>query len=246
MSLTAQQAAFAAFLVGASDSPPAGLAAADRAQIYRNNVRLSLTAALAANFPVTAALVGPDYFAQAARQFLRTHLPSRPDMACYGESFAAFLADAPGIADYPYVPEVARLERAMIEALLAPAAETLVAADFAKVPEASFAEVSFVAHPSTRLVQSPFAIADIWQAHQIAKRPDLSKVALDVSQGVALARPAALVEWRALDPDDARFLSALLSGVRIADAVADLPDSFDLTQSLLGHLQAGVFTRLHP
>lgn len=246
MSLAAQQAALAAFLVGECDVPPAGLADADRAQIYRNNVRLSLTGALAANFPVTAALVGPDYFAQAARQFLRTHLPSRPDMACYGESFAAFLADAPGIADYPYVPEVARLERAMIEALLAPAAETLAASDFAEIPEASFAEVRFVAHPSTRLVQSTFAIADIWQAHQATPVPDLSGISLDASQGVALTRPGALVEWHTLDPDDARFLSALLSGARIVEAVADLPDSFDLASALLGHLQAGVFTRLHP
>ena len=246
MSLAAQQAAFAAFLVGASDAPPEGLADAHRAQIYRNNVRLSLTGALAANFPVTAALVGPDYFAQAARQFLRTHLPSRPDMACYGESFAAFLADAPGMADYPYVPEVARLERAMIEALLAPAAETLMASDFAGVPEASFAELRFVAHPSTRLVQSAFAIADIWQAHQTPHPPDLAEITLDASQGVALTRPKSLVEWRALAPDDAGFLSALLSGACIAEAVADLPDSFDLTQALLGHLQAGVFTRFHP
>jgi hypothetical protein len=246
MSLAAQQAAFAAFLVGECDAPPEGLVDADRAQIYQNNVRVSLTGALAANFPVTAALVGSDYFAQAARQFLRSHLPSRPDMACYGESFAAFLADAPGITDYPYVPEVARLERAMIEALLAPAAETLAAQDFAEVPEASFAEVRFVAHPSTRLVQSTFAIADIWQAHQAPHAPDLSGIALDALQCVALARPEASVEWRTLEPSDARFLSALLCGARIIEAVADLPDSFDLASALLGHLQAGVFTRLQP
>ncbi|WP_052711471.1 HvfC/BufC N-terminal domain-containing protein [Elstera litoralis] len=184
MSLAAQQTAFAAYLLGASDAPPAGLHAPERAQIYRNNVRLSLTAALAANFPVTATLVGADYFAQAARHFLRAHPPARPDMASYGADFPAFLATAPGMADFPYVAEVARLERAMIETLLAPAAPALAASDFAAVPEASFAALRFTAHPSARLVQSSFAVADLWQAHQTADTPDLSSLALDEPQSL--------------------------------------------------------------
>ncbi|MFY8105473.1 MAG: putative DNA-binding domain-containing protein [Elstera sp.] len=244
MSLAAHQTRFAAYLSGESGSPPPGLSQPERAQIYRNNVRLSLTAALAANFPVTLALVGESYFDQAARQFLRSHLPTRPDMACYGEAFPAFLASAPGMADYPYVPEVARLERAMIEALLAAPAETLTAAAFAAVPPDGFADLRFTAHPSTRLVQSVFAIGDLWQAHQ-QPAPDLSTIAINAFQTLALCRPHTRVEWRLLTAEDARFLCALLSGASIADAVERLPDDFDLTRALLGHLQAGVFTQLH-
>ncbi len=244
MSLAAHQARFAAYLSGQSETPPLGLLEGARAQIYRNTVRLSLTAALAANFPVTRTLVGEMYFGQAARQFLRTHLPTRPDMACYGEAFPAFLASAPGIADYSYVPEVARLERAMIEALLADPAETLNPAAFAAVPPDAFAHLRFLAHPSTRLVQSVYAIGDLWQAHQHPV-PDLAAIKIDAPQSLALVRPQATVEWRLLAAADARFLCALLSGASIAEAVEWLPDDFDLTQALLGHLQAGVFTRLY-
>jgi hypothetical protein len=245
MSLAAHQARFASYLSGQSDTPPIGLIEPERAQIYRNNVRSSLTAALAANFPVTQALVGQDYFGQAARQFLRTHLPTRPDMACYGEAFAAFLVSAPGIADYPYVPDVARLERAMIEALLAEPIETVTAAAFAAVPPEEFADLRFSAHPSTRLVQSVYAIGDLWQAHQ-QPIPDLTALQIHEPQSLALVRLNRLVEWRILAADDAEFLRALISGASIAEAVETLPDDFDLTQALLGHLQAGVFARLHP
>jgi hypothetical protein len=244
MSLAAQQAGFAAYLLGESDTPPPGLHAPERAQIYRNNVRLSLTAALAANFPVTAKLVGEEYFAQVARHFLRAYPPSQPDMARYGADFPAFLGTAPGMADFPYVPEVARVERAMIEALLAPAAPPLAASDFAAVPEASFADLRFSAHPSTRLIQSAFAVADLWQAHQATNTPDLSGMALDRPQSLVLTRPDVRVEWQVLAPDDARFLSALLAGASIAEAVADEPEGFDLTDALLGLLRASVFTRL--
>jgi hypothetical protein len=52
------------------------------------------------------------------------------------------------------------------------------------------------------------------------------------------------VEWQVLAPDDALFLSALLAGASIAEAVADEPEGFDLTDALLGLLRASVFTRL--
>ncbi|KJV08736.1 hypothetical protein VZ95_15815, partial [Elstera litoralis] len=117
---------------------------------------------------------------------------------------------------------------------------------FAAVPEASFAALRFTAHPSARLVQSSFAVADLWQAHQTADTPDLSSLALDEPQSLVLTRPDGRVEWRVLAPDDAQFLSGLLAGASIAEAVVDLPESFDLSEALLGLLHARAFTRLHP
>lgn len=245
MSLADLQQAFAAYLLGQSDAPPVGIQPLQHAQVYRNNVRLSITDALAANFPVTLALVGMDYFSQAARQFLQAHTPDRPDMACYGAAFPAFLASAPGMTDFPYVPEVARFERAMIDALLAPAAPTLTASDFAAIPHESFAGLRFTAHPSVRLIQSGFAVADVWQAHQDNPSPDLAAMVLNAPQWILVSRPGARVEWRVLSADEATFLRALLTGTPIAEAVADLPESFDLTEALVGHLRGGVFSRLH-
>ncbi len=240
MSLAAYQAEFAAYLCGGGDTPPV---APERATIYRNNVRLSLSAALAANFPVTQALLGDEYFHQAARVFLRDNLPKRPDMADYGAEFPGFLARLPELTDYPFVPDVARSERAMIEALLAPHAPPLTADAFATVPPDGFAGLRFAAHPSTRLVRSPYAIADLWRLHQ-GQMPDLSTFDPHRAQTLLILRPDTQIEWVALEAEAAKFASALLSGETIAEAVEPLAEDFDLTAALLHLLHLGVFSGL--
>ena len=65
MSLAASQADFAAALLDPSpDAAPAGSSdlAARRFRVYRNNVRVALTEALAAAYPVTARVVGAPFF----------------------------------------------------------------------------------------------------------------------------------------------------------------------------------------
>lgn len=234
------QAAFAAYLCGVTDVPP-GMS--DRATIHRNNVRLSLTAALAANFPVTQVLVGDAYFAQAARRFIRDHLPERPDLADYGAEFPAFLTVLPELAAYPFIPDVARAERAMVEALLAPAAPVLAADAFALIPADRFTDLCFVAHPATRLVRSLHPIADLWAAHR-AETPDLSGLDPHRAQAMLIVRPGETVEWRTLEAAETAFVSALLSGWSIGEAAEPLPGGFDLAEALLRLLQAGVFTGL--
>ncbi len=240
VNLASFQADFATYLCGASATPPVSSA---RANVYRNNVRLSLSAALAANFPVTEALVGAEFFAQAARQFLRDHLPDRPEMAAYGAAFPGFLVALPELAAYPFVPDVARVERAMIEALLAPDAPRLTADAFSAIPPDAFASLRFAAHPSTRLVRAAYAVADLWAAHQDGL-PDLTALDPFQPQAMLIARPDDRVEWRALAPSDAIFLDQLLSGAPIDAAIGPLPEDFDLTAALLIALQAGVFTGL--
>lgn len=240
MRLAAFQAEFAAYLCGASDTPPVD---PDRATIYRNNVRLSLSAALAVNFPVTRALVGEDYFHQAARRFVRNNLPQRPDMADYGAEFPGFLASLPDLDGYPFIPDVARSERAMIEALLAPHAPALTAEAFTTVAPDGFAELRFVAHPSTRLLRSAYAVADLWAAHRAAN-PDLTRLDPHAPQAMLIVRREERIEWLSLDADAAQFTSTLLSGETIAEAVSSLPDTFDLTEALVQLLQAGIFTGL--
>lgn len=241
MNLGAFQADFAAYLCGTRAEPP--VVSPARAQVYRNNVRLSLSAALAANFPVTEALIGADYFGQAARRFLRDHLPDRPEMAAYGAVFPDFLAQLPDLADYPFVPDVARVERAMIEALLAPDAPPLRAEDFSIVPADAFATLRFEAHPSARLVRSTYAVADLWAAHQTVP-PDLTKLDPRQPQAMLIARSEGQVIWQTLPASAALFLSQLLAGEPINTAADSLPEDFDLTAALLIGLQTGAFTRL--
>ena len=92
------QAEFAAALLDAERPVPAGLCAwngsdpARRFAVYRNNVIVSLVAALADTFPVLRQLVGDEFFDAMAGLYVRAHPPTSPVLAHYGEGLADWLA----------------------------------------------------------------------------------------------------------------------------------------------------------
>ena len=71
--------------VGLTDA--AGHAAGSRFDVYRNNVSVSLTEALATGFPVIEKLVGEAFFTAMAGVFLRAHPPRSPVLARWGDAF---------------------------------------------------------------------------------------------------------------------------------------------------------------
>ena len=78
------EAIFAEALLGAEPTLPPGIVAhtgavpARRFAVYRNNVMASLGAALAQRYPVIERLVGGEFFAAMARQFVTQHPPRSP------------------------------------------------------------------------------------------------------------------------------------------------------------------------
>ena len=71
--------------------PSPGLDAARRLRLYRNNLFESLTAALAAVYPVTQQLVGEDFFRALARRFIPA-FPSRSgNLHDFGAELPAFI-----------------------------------------------------------------------------------------------------------------------------------------------------------
>jgi hypothetical protein len=94
-----------------------------RLDIYRNNYRIGLKEALQATFPVTARLVGDNFFRAMAKEFTRAHPPSVPCLAEYGDNFPAFIADFEPAQSVPYLSDVALFEWLMNEAAHQPAYE---------------------------------------------------------------------------------------------------------------------------
>src|SRR4030067_705372 len=79
-------------------------------QVYRNNVFLSLTGALAAVYPVVRRLVGEGFFDYLADSFIRAHRPGSGNLHDFGVELAEFLAGFPACAPHPYLADVARPE----------------------------------------------------------------------------------------------------------------------------------------
>lgn len=247
------QSVFAAALLNPDLPCPGGLTSWNgsdpevRFAVYRNNVTVSLIDALADTFPVVQALVGEEFFRAMARVFAQLSPPRSRLMVYYGDTFADFVASFPPAASVPYLADVARLEMARVHAYHAADAaaiqtETLQAAlaDPEQLPS-----LLLHVHPSVQLIESPFAVASLWAAHQGALC--MTSVDPDVAQAALVFRLGLDVDTVELTPGDARFFSALQTGQSLLDAAQAATSSdaeFDLSQALAWLLRWQLITHI--
>lgn len=220
---------------------PDGLPSARRFAVYRNNVTAGLVRALQESYPAVAALVGEAFFQAMAREHARACPPRWPAMFDYGADFPAFIASFAPAAGLPYLADVARLERAWVEAYHAAEATCLTRAQLAGLPMDQAECLPLPLHPSARVLRSPWPALTIWQMH--TGEAPLAPVDLQAGgQDVLVVRPDALVEVYALPAGAAAFASALAAGAGLGQATAlALEDAqgFDLPATLGGLVDAG-------
>ncbi len=242
------QADFAAALASSDPAArPQGLdgEAADRFRVYRNNFYHGVGQQLGEAYPVVRRLVGDAFFFATARDFLDTHPPRSRSLALFGVEFPAFLEGFPPAASLPYLADVARLERAWLEALHSADAVPL-APGCLTVEDETLAGMRFAAHPAARIVTSDFPIFDLWHANRA--HADAGPLSLQaVAQSALVTRPELRVELRALSPAQSVFVRALFAGDALDDAfeAATARDqAFDLSATFRELLAAGAFTRI--
>ncbi len=247
-SLAEVQQAFAAALrdpqqpIPRSCVDPDGNADEKRFAVYRNNVASSLIDCLAESYPAVQRLLGEDYFRETARVYAAQRLPRSPVMLEYGGGFPAFLEQFEPLADLPYLADVARIERAWLEAYHAAEAAPIDPATLAGVPADSAGDLCLTLHPSVRLVRSPFPALSIW--HMNIADAEVQPIDLEAGgEDVLVARPEAEVQVRALPAGGAVFLAALVNGETLcqaADRALRSYAEFNLTDHLTGMLETGL------
>lgn len=152
--------------------------ALDRLAIYRGNVVAAITKALQAAYPVIERIVGEEFFAALARAYWQQHPSEEGDLYCYGASFADFVAHFPHTQQFPYLPDVARLEWAAHQAYGAADVSALHLSALIDRDANQLGTLRFEFHPAVHLLHSLFPIATIWQQHQTN---DFDEISIDLS-----------------------------------------------------------------
>ncbi len=233
----------AALLQRAPDAHPPALDArsARRFRVYRNNVHGALIGALVDAYPVLQRLVGADFFAAMAREFILAEPAREATLALYGHGFAAFIEGFEPAGPVAYLADIARLERARLEALHAADAMGVAAAALPVDGERLLA-TRFEAHPATRLVESAHPIVSIWLANP-GDEPASSILARRESALVTRARFE--VGTQLLDEAGTGFTRSLLQGETVANAyasAASIAADFDVATIFSRLLEAGAFS----
>ncbi len=216
-----------------------GLSASRRIGIYRNNVFNSLSEALRVSYAVVERLVGAEFFAHAARAYVRD-VPSRSgNLHDYGAAFPDYLAQLPGAAELAYLPDVARLEWACQEVFHAAEAEPLELEALAAVPPERYGELCLCLHPASRLLVSHFPVFRIWQVNQEGYRGEDT---VDLGMGgvrLLVIRRGIETEIEELSTGEYALLAALREERPLAmacDAALAVEPALDLAASLCAQI----------
>jgi hypothetical protein len=178
-----------------------------------------------------------------ARFHIRETPPTSPLLFDYGRDFPAFIERYPYAQEMPWLGDVARLERAWLDAYHAADARPLKTQALSQLPTANLEALRFLVHPATRIIRSAYSAASIFTANRV----ETPSPSIDAStpEDSLITRPYMSVEVRPLPPGGAVFLASLVSGRTLsvaAGAAFEASQAFDLAGNVAGFLEAGVFS----
>lgn len=182
-----------------------------RMAVYQNNVVHGVIEVLRAAYPAVARLVGADFFAPMAKVYWQEFPPTQAVMSLYGKAFADFIAGYAPAAELVYLADVARLDRAWLEAHHAVDAPALDPGQIASLAPDALPELAPGLHPSVSLWSSAWPAYQIWRSNRDEAEP--VRITLRPEASFALVwRHRGTVHHRALSAADHDFLSALARG----------------------------------
>jgi len=226
---------------------PNGKMAGKRYNVYRNNVTVSLIDSLAAIYPAVQRVTGVDFFRAMARFHVRAMPPVSPLLFEYGRDFPNFIDTYEYAQGLPWLADVARIERAWLDAYHAADVTPLSAEMLAAIPPELLARAVLTTHPATRIVRSRYGAVTIFAAKR-SNRP-VGYIGAGIPEDALITRPDAEVVVRNLPEGGAEFLTSLMAGQPLGEAAASAlqgSPQFDIAANIAGMIEAGAFTTINP
>jgi hypothetical protein len=219
-----------------------------RAAVYRNTYAAGCAEALESSFPAVSALVGRDYFRALAQAYVGEHPPLRRSLVGYGAAMADFLRSFPPVAQLPYLPAVATLDRAWLEAHVAADAEPLTAEHAAALERAAGLDsVTVDLHPSAQRIAMNWTVYPLWAALRAGETPGEAALQLSRAEDAVLVwRPGQEVRHRRLSGAEAAFLGETEGGSTLAEAAgaaAHVDPDADIAALFAQLLHDGILVR---
>jgi Putative DNA-binding domain len=208
-------------------------------QAYQSHGLALAERALGAAYPVIAQLMGAENFAALSPHFWRSHPPVGGDMGQWGDGLANFLADAPQLADEPFLADVACIEWALHRAAFA-ADSSPDLASFGLLSAEPPAMPSLQLSPGVWLLDSAYPVVSVIQAHGLPladRKPALAHAADLLARGTG---EKALVWREGFKPSlrqtgtaEYALLLALQAGHSLEAALAQADRAEDKTGELI-------------
>ncbi len=213
------------------------LSAIERVHIYANAYFCRLLDCLDEEFPATFAVVGSDNFAALVRDYLLACPPTEPSIFYAGRYLYGFLRNHPFAKRWPFITELARLERAILDVFHAADASTLSDEAMRTIPPARWPELKLQLHPAVEILRNEWRVTDVLSAVESGR--EWSEPAHQKAT-VIVWRQNAQVYYRNVEDVEAGALALLSEGASFAaicEVIAALATGSD-HGALIGRLLA--------
>jgi len=198
-------------------NPQGGVDGVERLSVYAEGYVERTRQALEEVYEAIRHLLGARRFAQLSRAYAET-VPSRTyNLSRRGEALPEFLAGHPLTREFPFLPDLARLEWRVNQAFHAAEQPPMDSTRLSAFSLDAWQRMRLIFQPSVSLVASDWPILDLWDART---RPvaEVSLELIDRPQRVLVFRAGVQVRCELLGDPPFHLMDALLSGRSLGEA----------------------------
>ncbi len=177
------------------------LSALERVEIYANMYFYRLLDSLKEDYPGVLAVAGEVEFHNLITDYLLAHPPAHFSLRYAGSHLPEFLRAHRLARSRPFLPALAELERAILDAFDAPDASPLEPSALEAIPPAQWPEIRFLPSPSLRLLALDWNLEEVWEQVQRGE-----------AAGAAAPGPCWVRVWR----QEFRVFHRSVAGVELA------------------------------
>ncbi len=135
-----------------------------RLSVYGDGYFLRLLDCLSADYPALRRALGERDFRALAAEYGTRHPPASSSLADFGDSLPAFLTGHRFSRRWPFLADLARLERAVLVALLTDRLPPLDPSVVARLRPEAWGRSRLVFDPTARLLRSKWPLARLWRS----------------------------------------------------------------------------------
>jgi hypothetical protein len=209
----------------------------EKINIYANAYFYRLLECLKGEFPATLAVVGSQEFAELVRGYLLWRPPTEPSIFYAGRYLADFIRNHSLAERWPFIAELARLERATLETFHAQDALTLTDEAMQAIPPLQWPTIELQTHPGVEMLHNEWRVSEVLSA--VESGDDWVEPTHETTM-LIVWRQGTQVRYRDLEDEETRALDILRKGASFAvicEAIAAVADASDPV-ALIGRLLA--------
>jgi len=203
------------------------LSAVERLDIYANAYFYRILDCLKEDFPATLATLGGDNFHNLVTGYLIEYPPTEPSISYAGRHLTEFLRHHPMRERWPFIDDLARLERRLIEVFHAAEAEPLNAEAMRAVAPDDWPALAMRTHPALAIVDCE------WRVDELLREVEAATGEGDRIRGEPAHVPVSVLVWRrnshvhyrALEPPERAAFELASAGTTFAaicEAIAEV------------------------